>query len=106
MNNNFQYRGQMKVGKFKFIKLRISLFLSMKYYHLIIYLFNNKNKIIYTFILLCVLCSLSDSDINQVTMKNLSKYLQTEGCLVNELVFDGINLSNIDYLSCLTPDTK
>lgn len=29
-----------------------------------------------------------------------------EECLVHELVLDRINLSNLNYLCCLTPDIK
>lgn len=39
-------------------------------------------------------------------LNNLSNYLQTKDCFINELVFDGINLSNKNYLCCLSPKTK
>ncbi|XP_003241043.1 leucine-rich repeat-containing protein 71-like [Acyrthosiphon pisum] len=50
--------------------------------------------------------SLSNCNVNQEVLNNLSKYLKMEECLVNELVLDRINLSNLNYLCCLTPDTK
>ncbi|KAL4132069.1 hypothetical protein QTP88_009287 [Uroleucon formosanum] len=50
--------------------------------------------------------SLTNFNVNQEVLNNLSKYLKMEECLVNELVLDRINLSNLNYLCCLTPDTK
>ncbi|KAL5244649.1 hypothetical protein ACI65C_012059 [Semiaphis heraclei] len=50
--------------------------------------------------------SLTNSNVNQEVLDNLSKYLKMEECLVKELVLDRINLSNLNYLCCLTPDTK
>jgi len=50
--------------------------------------------------------SLSNYNVNQEVLNNLGEYLQTEDCCVTELVFDGIDLSNKNYLCCLTPNTK
>ncbi|XP_025203778.1 leucine-rich repeat-containing protein 71-like, partial [Melanaphis sacchari] len=50
--------------------------------------------------------SLTNYKVNQEILNSLSNYLKMEECLVMELVFDGIDLSNLNYLCCLTPDTK
>ncbi|XP_025425017.1 uncharacterized protein LOC112693952 [Sipha flava] len=50
--------------------------------------------------------SLSNFDVNQNTLNILSEYLQTEESVISELVFDGINLSNMNYLCCITPNSK
>lgn len=53
-----------------------------------------------------MLFSLSSCKVNQEVLNDLGKYLQKEENLVNELVFDGINLSSLNYLCCLPPYTK
>ncbi|CAH1709504.1 unnamed protein product [Aphis gossypii] len=50
--------------------------------------------------------SLTYFEVNQEILNNLSNYLKMEECLVHELVLDRINLSNLNYLCCLTPDIK
>ncbi|VVC29065.1 Leucine-rich repeat [Cinara cedri] len=50
--------------------------------------------------------SLYNFNVDQQFLNHLSKYLQTEECVINELVFDRINLSNMNYLCCLTSNNK
>lgn len=54
----------------------------------------------------CLFYSLSKFNVDQELISNLSKHLLEKECLINELVLDGINLKNINYVCCLTPNTK